>query len=276
MGAQQSSASSPSSASPSSASPSSASSSSPLSLSSTPSPSALCEFSKKQIQKFEKEIEQLNISRDQKIGLHSDFKTQLADANTALKRIPASDNDIQFVANVGKFNDKNTILQDATIVQYPLIVKYILCCEVVHILTAYKSGLKKIVELCTTCQTKRDVDNVDQNIDEAMTIFEMAESSFVLFSQNYTKGDISGDEYGTLLFDALVKSTNSMHDMFINKEKVKRIMREICKNREELKGAMAVLFNKGGKKFSMSKRKFKSKKQKLSRKKNKKVKRGKK
>lgn len=270
MGAQQSSA-----LSPSSTSSSSTSSSSPLSLSPLP-PSNMCEYSIKQIEKNRKEIEQLNISRDQRIRLHIDFKKQLEDANVALKRIPQTDNDIQFVANVGIFNDKNELLEDEKILQYPLIVKYILCCEVAYILIIYNKVLQKIVELCNKCKSERDVDNVDIDIDGIMDLFEEANRCFVLFSQKYKQGDI-GDNYGTLLFNALVESTRTMHNMFKDKEEVKLKMREICKKREELKDSTAVLFNKGGKKISRSKRKFKSKKQKLSsRKKNKKVKIGKK
>ena len=246
---------------------------SPASLSPAPT-SSMCEYSKQQREKFIKEIDQLNISRDEKIGLQPDFKKQLKDANDALKRIPQTNNDIEFVANVGEFDEKNALLEDAKILEYPLIVKYILCCEVAHILTAYNTVLKKIVELCNKCQSERGVESVDQDVDNIMVIFEEANRCFVLFSQEYKKGDI-GDEYGSNLFYTLVDSTKTMQDMFKNKEEVKSKMREVCKNRKNLEESRAVLFTKGaGGNRSRSNSKFKSKKQKLSRKKKQKIKKG--
>lgn len=240
----------------------------------------MCEYSRKQIEKFIRETEQLNISRDKNIGLHADFLKQLADANHELKRTPTSDDDIQFVANIGQFDDKHTLLEDVKIQQYPLIVKYILCCEVAHILKAYQTVLEKIVKLCSKCQSERDIIGVDRDIDEVMVAFQQANKWFVLFSQNYKKGDVGGDNYGTGLNNALVESTKTMHDMFKDDKEVKRKMREICKNREELKESRAVLFTRGaaagmGGNRSRSKSKFKSKKQKLSIKKKQKLKRDK-
>lgn len=87
---------------------------SPLSLSPlTPlTPSNMCEDSRKQVEKIIRATEELNISRDQKIGLHTDFKKQLADANAAFKRMPESDNNIQFVANMQSFDEKHALLED--------------------------------------------------------------------------------------------------------------------------------------------------------------------
>jgi len=249
--------------------------SSPLSLPPSPT-SSICKYSEKQIEQFIKEIEQLNISRDEKIALDLDFNDQLKDANEALERKPGTDNDIKVVANIRDFEEKHKLLEDPKILQYPLIVKYILCCEVVHILTAYKKYvLTKIVELCKICQSERSVGNVDQYIDEIMKAFEEVNGFVVLFSQNYKKGDI-GDEYGTTLFNALVESTKTIYDVFKDKEKLKVKMREICKKRDDLKDSTTVLFTSktAGGNRSRSNSKFKSKKQKLSRKKKQKIKKG--
>ncbi len=248
---------SPSSASPSSASQSSASSASPLSLSPL-TPSNMCEYSKKQVDKIIRETEELNISRDQKIGLHPDFKKQLADANATLKRMPESDNNIQFVANMQTFDEKHALLEDERMLQFPLIVKYILCCEVAHILKAYKILLEEIVKLCSKCQIERDVQNVDAQVNIIMDKFQEANRWFLLFSAIYKKGDIGGDGYGTVIHEALVESTTTIHDMFKNPEKVKDDMKEMCRKREELIGLRGVVFKgaaMGGNRLRSKKRK---------------------
>jgi hypothetical protein len=205
----------------------------------------MCEDSRKQVEKIIRATEELNISRDQKIGLHTDFKKQLADANDTFKRIPESDNNIQFVANMQSFDEKHALLGDERMLLYPLIVKYILCCEVAHILKAYKILLEKIVELCSKCQSERDIQNVDTQIDEIMVKFQEANRWFLLFSEIYKKGDIGGDGYGTVIHEALVESTTTIHDMFKNPEKIKRDMKEMCRKREESKGLRAAFFSKG-------------------------------
>jgi hypothetical protein len=197
-------------------------------------PSNMCEDSRKQVEKIIRETEEFNISRDQKIGLHTDFKKQLADANAAFKRIPESDNNIQFVANMQTFDEKHALLEDERMLLYPLIVKYILCCEVTHILKAYKLLLEEIVELCIKSQSQRDIQNVDTQIDEIMVTFQEANRWFVLFSEIYKKGDIGGDGYGTAIYEALVEITTTIHNMIKNPEKVKRDMKEMCTKREEL------------------------------------------
>lgn len=222
----------------------------------------MCEDSRKKVEKIIRATEELNISRDQKIGLHPDFKKQLADANATFKRIPESDNNIQFVANMKSFDEKHALLEDERMLLYPLIVKYILCCEVAHIFKAYKILLEKIVELCSKCQSERDVQNVDTQIDEIMVKFQEANRWFVLFSEIYKKGDIGGDGYGTVIYEALVESTTTIHNMFKNPEKVKRDMKEMCTKREESKELRAVLFNKGGAGAGMRGIRLRSKKRK--------------
>jgi hypothetical protein len=222
-------------------------SSSPFSVSAASSPSKLCEFSKEQVEKIIRETEELNISRDQKIKLHPDFKKQVADANVAFKQ-----DDILFVINTKPFNEKHGLLVDERMLQYPLIVKYILCCEVAHILKAYKIVLEEIVKLCSKCQIERDVQNVDEQVDTIMDTFQEANEMFVLFTEIYKQGDIGGDGYGTNIYEALVESTKTIHDMFTNDKKVKDEMKEMCRKSKELLELTAAM---GGNRLRSKKRK---------------------
>ena len=194
------------------------------------SPSKLCDFSKKQVEKIIRETEELNNSRDEKIKLHPDFEKQVADANVAFKQ------DILFVVNTHPFNEKHALLVNEDMLKYPLIVKYILCCEVVHILKAYKIVLQEIVELCSKCQIQKDVQDVDRQVDRIMVKFQEANELSVAFSQNYIKGDIDGDEYGTNIYKAFVESTRTIHDMITNDEKVKDDMKELLESRAAMGG----------------------------------------
>lgn len=255
MGAQQSSASSPSSASPSSASPLSLS---PLSLSPTSSPSRLCEFSKKQADEFTKEIKLLENSEvDMRIKAEQVLQFQLS-AQLASK---------MFHLPTAPFEEKHAYLEDPSI-NHPLLIKRILCLELIDILKRYRDTLKKITALCEKCQTEEALENVDDKIDEIMRHFEQGFGWFNLFIAKFKKGDFPNDEYGTALKDKLVKTTSEMNRKFENVEKIKNEMKAICQERDKSRELRSVAYSArvgiGGR--TRNKRSSRSKKQKLSRK----------
>lgn len=265
MGAQQSSASSASplsassgaSASSSSASPLSASSTSPLSLSPTPSPSRLCEFSKKQAEEFTKEIKLLENSEvDMRIKAEQVLQFQL----------PAQLVSKMFHLPTAPFEEKNACLEDPNL-NHPLLIKRILCLELIDILKRYRDALKKITALCEKCQTEEALENVDDKINELMRQFEEGLGWFNLFIAKFQKGNFPNDEYGTALKDKLVKTTSEMNRKFENVENIKSQMKAICQERDKSRELRSVAYSArigiGGR--TRNKRGM-SKKQKLSRK----------
>lgn len=242
-----------SSSPPSPETPSPASQSSPASPFSLPpspasSPSKLCEYSRKQAREFDKKINVLKQSEFEML-------TETAKSTTIPPNVKAK---LFFLTSRSSFNDNHDFLKDQDINQHHLLIKRILCSDVIHILKAYKILLEEIVKLCSKCQIERDVQNVDAQVDIIMDTFQEANEMFVLFTEIYKQGDIGGDEYGTNIYDALVESTTKIHDMFKNPEKVKDDMKDMCRKREELIGLRGVVFKgaaMGGNRLRSKKRK---------------------
>ena len=248
MGAGPSSPPKPETSSPASQSSPETPSSSPFSLPPSPasSPSMLCQFSKEQADEFDKVIKVLKDSEFQML-------TETANSTTISPNVKAK---LFFLTSRSSFNDNHNFLKDQDINQHHLLIKRILCSDVIHILKAYKIVLEEIVKLCSKCQIERDVQNVNAQVDTIMDTFQEANEMFVLFTEIYKQGDIGGDGYGTNIYEALVESTKTIHDMFKNTEKVKDDMKEMCRKREELIGLRDVVFKgMGGNRLRSKKRK---------------------
>ena len=256
MGAKQSTTGSPSSPSPSSSSPlssSSSSSTSPFSLSPTSPPSKLCEFSKKQAEEFNKEIKLLEDSEYQ-LRIKVEKELQLT-GDSASK---------MFHLASAPFDLKHSYLTKE-MHMHPLLIKRLLCLELIDILTKYRDTLIKVAALCEKCQTEEADENVDDKIDEIMKQFEQGLVWFNLFIEIFNKGDFPNDEYGTMLKNKLVKTTSDMNKKFENVENIKSEMKTICQKRNVLRELKSVAYNAkniGGR----SRSKPTSKKQKLSQK----------
>lgn len=258
MGAQQSSASSGASAS--SASPLSASSASPLSLSPTSSPSRLCDFSKKQAEEFTEEIKLLENSEvDMRIKAERALQFQL----------PPQLLSKMFHLPTAPFEEKNACLEDPNL-NHPLLIKRILCLELIDILKRYRDTLKKITALCVKCQTEEALENVDDKINELMRQFEEGLGWFNLFITKFQKGNFPNDDYGTALKNKLVRITSEMNKKFENVENIKSQMKAICQERDKSRELKSVAYNArigiGGTKTRTRNKRGMSKKQKLSRK----------
>jgi hypothetical protein len=206
----------------------------------------LCEYSIKQAREFDKKINVLKQSEYEML-------TETAKSTTIPPNVKAK---LFFLTSRSSFNDNHDFLKDQDINQHHLLIKRILCSDVILILEAYKILLEEIVKLCSKCQIERDVQNVNAQVDIIMDNFQEANKLFVLFTEIYKEGDIGGDGYGTNIYEALVESTKTIHDMFKNPEKVKDDMKEMCIKREELIGLRGVVFKgMGGNRLRSKKRK---------------------
>jgi hypothetical protein len=224
---------SPSPSTPTPSSTSSSSSTSPFSLSPL-TPSKLCEFSKQKTDEFIKEIEFL---KDSEFKMLKETKVPEIPANVAAKlfQLPSF-----------SFETKQSHLDDPDINRYPLLIKRILCLEVVDILKIYIKTLQEIIELCKKCRGQEALEDIDSQIDEIMREFEKGLEWFNLFIPNFQKGNFGYEEYGTMLKDKLVQITGDMYKMFENIEIIKIEMKAICMKRQNLQEERSVAFTAKG------------------------------
>jgi len=224
-----------SSSTPSPSSTSSSSSTSPFSLSPL-TPSTLCEFSKQKTDEFKKEIEILKDSEFEMLKMLKD---------KANSEIPVEVKAKLFHLPTTPFEIKHKYLEDPSIT-HPLLIKRILCSEVVDILTIYMKTLQEIIELCEKCRGQEALEDIDSQIDEIMREFEKGLTWFNLFIPNFQKGNFGDEEYGTILKDKLVQIAGDMYKMFGNIERIKIEMKAICMKRQNLQEVRSVAFTAKG------------------------------
>ena len=246
---------------PTTASSPSSTSSSSLSLSPA-SPSKLCEFSKQEANKFKEEIKLLEDSI-YVITKNEFYEKQVRDTDRELRiggKFEGNFASVMFHLPTTLFNKKHELLQNPIILQRPLIIKHILCLELVDILTIYRKTLQKIIELCEKCQMEEDEESVDGQIDEIMRQFEEGLKWFNLFIENFDKGNFNGEEYGTMLKNKLVQITSEMNKRFENVERIKSEMKAICEERDRYREARRVVYS--GRLFGGNRSRYRSKKRK--------------
>jgi hypothetical protein len=174
----------------------------------------LCEFSKKQAEEFNKEIKLLEDSEYQ-LRIKVEKELQLT-GDSASK---------MFHLASAPFVLKHSYLTKE-MHMHPLLIKRLLCLELIDILTKYRDTLIKVAALCEKCQTEEADENVDDKIDEIMKQFEQGLVWFNLFIEIFNKGDFPNDEYGTMLKNKLVKTTSDMNKKFENVENIKSEMKK--------------------------------------------------
>lgn len=212
-------------------------SSSPFSLPRSPaSPSTLCEFSKQKTHEFKKEIEILKDSEFEMLKMLKD---------KANSEIPVEVKAKLFHLPTTPFEIKHKYLEDPSIT-HPLLIKRILCSEVVDILTIYMKTLQEIIELCEKCRGQEALEDIDSQIDEIMREFEKGLTWFNLFIPNFQKGNFGDEEYGTILKDKLVQIAGDMYKMFGNIERIKIEMKAICMKRQNLQEVRSAAFTAKG------------------------------
>ena len=191
--------------------------SSPLSLSPSPSKSALCNFSADQIRKFNDEISKLDEERsEQKLDFSAAIKS-------LLEQLAADGVDVTNLELKMNQGNRHALLQNKMIAKHPTIVNAILYSELISILKGYVAFLAQFASICKTCDIKSESD-VKKMVEQYLTpVFAKAR----FFIEDYGKGG----ELGSELKDRYVSVTSDFLNKFDTEDPAKTIedaMKEIC------------------------------------------------